>query len=38
MAIIYSYPVVDPTLNDLVLGTDVDAQGKPTKNLLYKVL
>jgi len=32
MAIIYSYPVVDPTLNDLVLGTDVDAQGKPTKN------
>jgi hypothetical protein len=32
MAIIYSYPIVDPTLNDLVLGTDVDAQGKPTKN------
>jgi hypothetical protein len=32
MAIIYTYPVVTPTSNDLVLGTDVDAQGKPTKN------
>jgi len=32
MAIIYSYPIVTPTSNDLVLGTDVDAQGKPTKN------
>ena len=32
MAIIYTYPIVTPTSNDLVLGTDVDAQGKPTKN------
>ena len=32
MAIIYSYPTVIPTANDLVLGTDVDASGKPTKN------
>ena len=32
MAIIYSYPIVTPTSNDLLLGTDVDAQGKPTKN------
>ena len=32
MAIIYTYPIVAPTSNDLVLGTDVDAQGKPTKN------
>jgi len=32
MAIIYTYPVVIPTSNDLLLGTDVDAQGKPTKN------
>ena len=32
MAIIYSYPSVDPTLNDLLLGTDVDARGQPTKN------
>ena len=32
MAIIYSYPTVTPTVNDLVLGTDVDAAGKPTKN------
>ena len=32
MAIIYSYPTIIPTANDLVLGTDVDAAGKPTKN------
>ena len=32
MAIIYSYPTVLPTANDLVLGTDVDQAGKPTKN------
>ena len=32
MAIIYSYPTVVPTLTDLVLGTDVDKSGKPTKN------
>ena len=32
MAIIYSYPTVIPTANDLVLGTDVDQAGKPTKN------
>ena len=32
MAIIYSYNVVDPTVNDLVLGTDVSSAGKPTKN------
>ncbi len=32
MAIIYSYPTVIPTANDLVLGTDVDAADKPTKN------
>ena len=32
MAIIYSYPTVIPTANDLVLGTDVDVAGKPTKN------
>jgi len=32
MAIIYSYPTVLPTANDLVLGTDVDATDKPTKN------
>jgi len=32
MAIIYSYNIVDPTVNDLVLGTDIDAAGKPTKN------
>ena len=32
MAIIYSYPTVIPTANDLILGTDVDQAGKPTKN------
>ena len=32
MAIIYTVPIVIPTSNDLVLGTDVDAKGKPTKN------
>ena len=32
MAIIYSYPTVLPTANDLILGTDVDQAGKPTKN------
>ena len=32
MAIIYSYPTVTPTSDDLVLGTDVNGEGKPTKN------
>ena len=32
MAIIYSYPIVDPSANDLVLGSDFDSAGKPTKN------
>ena len=32
MAIIYSYPTVIPTGSDLVLGTDVDKNGNPTKN------
>ena len=32
MAIIYSYPIVDPSANDLVLGSDVDSAGKATKN------
>jgi hypothetical protein len=32
MAIIYSYPTVVPERTDLVLGTDVSANGKPTKN------
>ena len=32
MAIIYSYPTVIPERTDLVLGTDVSANGKPTKN------
>ena len=32
MAIIYSYPTVTPSLNDLVLGTDVDNTGKATRN------
>ena len=32
MAIIYSYPTVTPEKTDLVLGTDVSANGKPTKN------
>jgi len=32
MAIIYSYPIVDPSANDLVLGSDVDSPGKATKN------
>ena len=36
MAIIYSYPSATPTSNDLLLGTDVDAQGKPTKNYTIK--
>jgi len=36
MAIIYSYPTVIPTENDLVLGTDVDASGQPTKNFTVK--
>ena len=36
MAIIYSYPTVIPTANDLVLGTDVDQAGKPTKNFTVK--
>jgi hypothetical protein len=32
MAIIYSYPTAIPTLTDLLLGTDVDKSGNPTKN------
>ena len=32
MAIIYSYPTVIPTTDDLVLGTDVNQSDKPTKN------
>ena len=32
MAIIYSYPTVTPTSDDLILGTDINADGKPTKN------
>tara|TARA_R110001632_G_scaffold8705_1_gene34663 strand:- start:27 stop:3818 length:3792 start_codon:yes stop_codon:yes gene_type:complete len=32
MAIIYSYPTVQPTKTDLILGTDVSVKGKPTKN------
>ena len=32
MAIIYSYPTVAPAKTDLILGTDVSANGKPTKN------
>ena len=32
MAIIYSYPVVTPTADDYVLGTDATAADKPTKN------
>ena len=32
MAIIYSYPTVVPTSDDLVLGTDVNGTGQPTKN------
>ena len=33
MAIIYSYPTVTPTSDDLVLGTDVNQLDKPTKNV-----
>ena len=32
MAIIYSYPIVVPTADDLLLGTDSGGAGKPTKN------
>jgi hypothetical protein len=32
MAIIYSYPTVDPVREDLVLGTDVSSSNKATKN------
>ena len=32
MAIIYSYPTVIPTTDDLILGTDVNKAGNPTKN------
>jgi len=32
MAIIYSYPTIVPSTSDLILGTDVSANGKPTKN------
>ena len=32
MAIIYSYPVITPTSDDLLLGTDQGGDGKPTKN------
>ncbi len=32
MAIINSYPIIPPTTDDLLLGTDVNASGQPTKN------
>ena len=32
MAIIYSYPTVDPVREDLILGTDVSSSNKATKN------
>ena len=32
MAIIYTYPTVTPTADDLILGTDVNQADKPTKN------
>jgi len=36
MAIIYSYPTVTPSLNDLVLGTDVDNTGKAQETSLFR--
>ena len=38
MAIIYSYPTVTPTVDDLLLGTDVTATGNPTKNFTIESL
>jgi hypothetical protein len=38
MAIIYSYPTVTPTVDDLLLGTDVTATGNPTKNFSIESL
>ena len=38
MAIIYSYPTVAPTVDDLVLGTDVNQTDKPTKNFTVQSL
>lgn len=38
MAIIYSYPTVAPTVDDLVLGTDVNQTEKPTKNFTVQSL
>ena len=38
MAIIYSYPTVTPTLDDLLLGTDVNATNNPTKNFTIQSL
>ena len=38
MAIIYSYPTVIPTVDDLLLGTDVTAAGNPTKNFTIESL
>ena len=38
MAIIYSYPTVVPTTDDLILGTDVNQQDKPTKNFTVQSL
>ena len=38
MAIIYSYPTVQPTADDLVLGTDVNQLDKPTKNFTVQSL
>ena len=32
MAIIYSYPTVNPERTDLILGTDVSTSNKATKN------
>ena len=36
MAIIYSYPTVIPTNDDLLLGTDTGKSGNPTKNFTIK--
>ena len=38
MAIIYSYPTVIPTTDDLILGTDVNTTGRPTKNFTISSL
>ena len=38
MAIIYSYPTVNPTVSDLVLGTDVSTTNRATKNFTVQSL